>query len=99
MRGSCSPKNVSITRVPPISVFISTMPGGLGYSLPDDAGFRSPRIVFAFAPLQRWRSLRYDCDEFAFVRHIKRIETENFTGAADGIADRNLSLIEQHSNL
>ena len=98
MRGNCSPNSTSTTRVPPIPVFISTIPGMITDDFSDHLSV-TPERMFTHLPEDgRCGVRRDDGQQFALVGHIERIESQNLARPLDGVADRDLSFVDDHTD-
>ncbi len=88
-------------RLDPKAVRIVTKPGAASFTDPDDRGLRAARIAPHGGQHVIGVLRRDDRDQLSFVRDIKRIETQQFTGAADLLAHWNAVLLDldAHSRL
>ena len=100
MRGNCSPLSISKIRVAPMTLFRVTRPSTLRDSLRDslelalrhDANL--PRLIAQKGECFLRRMGADEGDETSFVRHVERVEAEDFTRAAHILADRDGSFID-----
>ena len=73
--------------------------GMIGNDLSDYDGFRAQRVpAHVLDNFIRCVSGN-DRNQLAFIGHIKRIESQDFAGPLDGFAHRNISFLQQHSDL
>ena len=99
MRGSCSPNMTSSTRVPPISVFIRTMPGWSATTSPMMAASLAERMRAHLREDSFGHVGADDGEQLAFVGDVERIEAEHLAGAADGFAHGDGLLAQQHADV
>ena len=98
MRGNCSPNITSNTRVPPICVFISTMPGCSATTSPMMAASR-PSSCCRICRKHGLRHLRCnDSQQLSLIGNVERIQPQHFACALYRLAHGNRLLSQYHSH-
>src|ERR1700756_2903443 len=71
-------------------------PRMIGNDFSDDARIVSQRVLPHASHNRIGGAPGHNCDQLAFVGHVKRIQSQNLTGAANRVAYRDLGLAHQH---
>ena len=98
IRGNCSPLSMSTTRRPPMRLRRKTLPGRSATTSPMIAVSRPsgwPRMAARTASAA---SRRDDDQALALVRHVERIEAEDFARAAHLFLDRDAHFVQQEAD-